>query len=523
MHFETIDFSKNIHNITENKQFYGGLSYDEKSIKEVLQRPVHNHTAELGSIIEKDMSEYGISQAQQSNIELLKKGHKVVIAGQQAGLFMSPSYIIHKIVSILVVAKELKENHDYSAVPVFWIAGEDHDFEEVNHTHLYDTYHRRRVKVNYKPNLTVPMSIGFYNYDKKAMTEALDKVLSYIGDSDYTAELKKKVSKSIERCTSWTDLFHSLVHDTFKDDGLVIFNSHHEAVRELEVPLMQEMFKHHKEIDNAFKSGQSDYLKTVKKEPVIQTDTNVHLFANATSVRTLLAENADSSGYILGDENLSHEEVLKRIEQSPAEFSNNVVTRPLMQEMLFNTAVFLGGGAEVSYWGELHKVFDVVNVAMPIVMKRMEFMHVDDRITKLLKRYELTLDNTIAAQIQERKETLIKTHTNDDVINEIERVKATLEDAFKPLYEHADEYFKSGIIDGNKKRHMNELDYLKKRYSVDIKRSLRQELNNLDELSEKLMPNGALQERMYHPWQFTMNNWDYAPLSYTDKLTVMKS
>ncbi|MGO1922565.1 MAG: bacillithiol biosynthesis protein BshC, partial [Jeotgalicoccus sp.] len=231
----------------------------------------------------------------------------------------------------------------------------------------------------------------------------------------------------------------------------------------------------------------------------------------------------DSSGYILGGENLSHEEVLKRIEQSPAEFSNNVVTRPLMQEMLFNTAVFLGGGAEVSYWGELHKVFDVMNVDMPIVMKRMEFMHVDDRINKLLKRYELTLDNTIAVQIQERKEILIKTHTNDDVINEIERVKATLEDAFKPLYEHADNYFKSGIIDGNKKRHMNELDYLKKRYTVDIKRSLRQELNNLDELSEKLMPNGALQERLYHPWQFTFGNWDYSPLNYTDKLTVIKS
>ncbi|WP_256440497.1 bacillithiol biosynthesis BshC [Jeotgalicoccus sp. WY2] len=166
MHFETIDFSKNIHNKTDIKQFYGGLSYDEKSIKEVLQRPVHGHTAKLGSIIEADMSQYGISQEQQHNIELLKKGHKVVIAGQQAGLFMSPSYIIHKIISILVVV-EMKENHGYDAVPVFWIAGEDHDFEEVNHTHLYDTYHRRRIKVSYKPNLTVPMSVGFYNYDKK--------------------------------------------------------------------------------------------------------------------------------------------------------------------------------------------------------------------------------------------------------------------------------------------------------------------------------------------------------------------
>ncbi len=521
MHFETIDFSGNIHNTTDNKQFYGGLSYDEAGVKEVLQRPVHEHTAELGNIIEADMAQYGLTEVQERNIELLKKGHKVVIAGQQAGLFMSPSYIIHKIVSILVVTKEFKDNHDYDAVPVFWIAGEDHDFEEVNHTHLYDTYHRRRVKVNYKPNLTVPMSIGFYNYDKKAMTETLDKVLQYIGDSDYSAGLKKKVSDTIERCTSWTELFHSLVHDTFKDDGLIIFNSHLETVRELEVPIMRNMFKNHKEIDEAFKRGQKEFLSAVNKAPVIQTDTNVHLFGNATSTRELITETND--GYMLGGENLSAEDILKRIEQTPIEFSNNVVTRPLMQEMLFNTAVFLGGGAEISYWGELHKVFSIMNRPMPIVMKRMEFMHMDDRIQKLLGKYGLTLDNTIIEQIRERKEKLIQTHTNDDIINEIDRVKATLEDAFTPLYNHADEHFKSGIIDGNKKRHMTELDYLKKRYSVDVKRSLRTELNNLDELSEKLMPNGGLQERLYHPWQYKAGNWDYSPLSYTDKLTVIKS
>lgn len=521
MHFETIDFSGNIHNTADNKQFYGGLSYDEAGIREVLQRPSHSHTGELGSIIEADMERYGLTDAGRRNIELLKKGNKVVIAGQQAGLFMSPSYIIHKIVSILVVTKELKEKYDYDAVPVFWIAGEDHDFDEVNHTHLYDTYHRRRVKVHYKPNLTVPMSIGFYQYDKKAMTAVLDKVLKYLGDSNYTADLKKKTAAAIERCTTWTELFHSLVHDTFKEDGLVIFNSHLEAVRELEVPMLKNMFENHHKIDEAFKTGQSEFLSAVNKSPVIQTDTEVHLFGNASSTRELIAETA--SGYELGGEIFSAADIISRIEKTPAEFSNNVVTRPLMQEMLFNTAVFLGGGAEVSYWGELHKVFEVMHTPMPIVMKRMEFMHVDDRLEKLLDRYGLTLDNTITGQIQERKETLIETHTNDDIIDEIERVKATVEEAFKPLYNHADEYFSSGIIDGNKKIHMNELDYLKKRYTVDIKRRLRTELNNLDELSEKLMPNGALQERLYHPWQYLNGNWDYSPLSYTDKLTLIKS
>src|SRR5690625_115728 len=268
MHFETIDFSTTIHNTTDNKQFYGGLSYDAESIKNVLARPAHEHTEKLADIIESDMSQYGLTDKQKRHIELLKQGNKVVIAGQQAGLFMSPSYIIHKIISILVVAKELKEVYDYDAVPVFWIAGEDHDFEEVNHTHVYDTYYRRRVKVSYKPNLSVPMSVGFYNYDKKAMYETLDNVLKFIGDSNATTELKNKTAESIDRCTSWTELFHDLVHETFKDDGLVIFNSHLQEVRELEVPILQNMFNKHLEIDEAFKSGQQKFLKVANKAPM---------------------------------------------------------------------------------------------------------------------------------------------------------------------------------------------------------------------------------------------------------------
>lgn len=521
MHFETIDFSTTIHNTTDNKSFYGGLSYDAESIKNVLVRPAHAHTEKLADIIEADMSQYGLSAEQKRYIELLKRGNKVVIAGQQAGLFMSPGYIIHKIISILVVTKELKEVYDYDAVPVFWIAGEDHDFEEVNHTHVYDTYYRRRVKVSYKPNLSVPMSVGFYNYDKKAMHETLDNVLKIIGDSNQAAELKDKVSESIDRCTSWTELFHSLVHETFKDDGLIIFNSHLQDVRELEVPILKHMFNNHRDIDEAFKSGQQKFLQATSKAATIQTDTTVHLFGNAAWTRELLTET--SSGYAIGEEQLSRDDVLTRIEEQPVEFSNNVVTRPLMQESLFNTAIFLGGGAEVAYWGELHAAFDALNIDMPIVMKRMEFIHVDARLEKLLEKYNLTLDDTLVSQISSLKQQLINNHTNDELITEIERVKETIEAAFKPLYEQTDEYFNDRIIDGNKRKHMIELDYLKKRYSVDVKRSLRQELNNLEEISEKLMPNGALQERLYHPWQFSVENWDYASLSYTTKLTVIKS
>src|SRR5699024_11311401 len=80
------------------------------------------------------------------------------------------------------------------------------------------------------------------------------------------------VAQSIEQCTTWTELFHSLVHDTFKDDGLIIFNSHLTEARQLEVPILNKMFEKHKEIYQAFKTGQASSLKTVNQSPTIRSE-----------------------------------------------------------------------------------------------------------------------------------------------------------------------------------------------------------------------------------------------------------
>lgn len=520
MRFETVDQAVKAADNKDEKQFYGGLSYDKNDIDNIFDRPNHAHTEALADLIEADMAQYGLSDEQRENLKRLKEGSKVVIGGQQAGLFMSPSYIIHKIISLLIVTNELKTVHNKEAVPVFWVAGEDHDFEEVNHTFVYDSYYRRRVKVSYKPNLSVPMSVGFYEYDKDAMKESLNKLLVYLGDLAYVNELKTQVNQQIERCTSWTELFHSLVHETFKSHGLIIFNSHLKEVRELEKPILKKMFKNHEAIDRAFKEGQKTYNETMNTTPVIDTETTVHLFGNADTERELIVYK--DGVYHLGGKTYSQEEVLTLIEAEPEKFSNNVVTRPLMQEALFNTAVFLGGGAEFKYWGEIHQAFEVMGLQMPIVLKRMEFVYQDERIQKLLNKYELNFDDSLVQNINQLKQTLIDNHTDEALLKEVDHIKETIDNAFEALYEKKDEYFNSQLIDSNKKQHQLQLDYLKNRYNVEIKRALRQDIHNLEELSEKLFPNGVLQERIYHPWQLSAELWDYSPLSYTENLVIIK-
>ncbi|WP_052256699.1 bacillithiol biosynthesis cysteine-adding enzyme BshC [Salinicoccus sp. YB14-2] len=527
MEIECMKFSKDKFIDKFNQQeedvlkFYQNLSLNEKSISQVLERPVHDHTKALAEIIKNDMQIYGLSDAQKRNLELLSDGNRVVIGGQQAGLFMSPSYIIHKIMSIVIVTKDMKEKYDYDAVPVFWVAGEDHDYEEINHTFVYDDMHRKKKKISYKPNLKVNMSVGFYEYDKQAMKDTLDKIMEMCGDRADLKALKIKVIEFIDEYTYWTELFHALVHDVFKDEGVLIFNSHTPEVRQFEKSMFKTMIESHEKIDDAFVSGQKQLVDVLDISPTIFTENNVHLFINAPTVRTLLEK--DGENFKAEDDEYSKDELLELLESSPELFSNNVVTRPLMQEMLFNTLIFLGGNAEVKYWGELHKVFEVMDVDMPIILKRIEFEYLSPRLEKLMKKHELDFNPQFYDTVDELKKTMVADDVNSDFINKIDEITKSAENSYKALHDINSQDFMTDIVEANFKHHLKQLDYLERRYKTEVKRHRRKELGDLTELQEKLLPDGGLHERMYHPWQYMTVFREFPPLSYTTELVIIKT
>lgn len=520
--FSKDDFSRKFHNGDHDLlQFYQNLSLNSDSIDKVLSRPVKEHTDKLADIIKADMSRYGLNAAQEANLNRLKAGHRVVIAGQQAGLFMSPSYIIHKIISILIVTREIKEKYDYEAVPVFWVAGEDHDFEEVNHTFVYEQRYRRSRKISYKPNLNVPMSIGYYEYDKEAMHDVLQKIIAECGDGEYVNELKDKVHEEIDAHTYWTELFHSLVHDAFKEDGLILFNSHLPAVRKLEAPFLQKLLKEHETVDEAFRSGQEDFTDRLDTAPMLTTESNVHLFSSSMTERHLIIE--DNGRYQLADGEVSFDSLFDKIEDSPEEFSNNVVTRPLMQEMLFNTLVFLGGGAETKYWGELHQAFKTLDLDMPIVLERMKFLHLSPRVEKLIHKYDLTLTQGLTDDIAALKDKMMNEEISEEMLSEMERIRSTVNEQYDRLQQMNDKKYMEDLIRANLKIHLKQLDYLERRYHIEARRHNRKQLNDLDEITEILFPGRTLQERLYHPWQYMTHFREFPPLSYTTQLIVLKS
>lgn len=502
-------------------KFFHNNEFNKETLHRLFERAPHEHTKELSTIIEKDMLSIlgGLTESQKENIKKLSEGHKVVIGGQQAGLFVSPSYILHKIISILIVVKDIKETMDYEAVPVFWVASEDHDYDEINHTHVYDTFHNRIKKVSYKPNLDIGMSIGFYEYDKKEMLDCLDEVFNYTKDSKENIEIKARIKKEINTHTYWSELFTALVNNIFSEYGLLIFNAHNSEVRKLEKGIFKEIIEKSDDIDRAFREGQKEFTDHFNIPKTIETDTNVHLFVNSKEKRELLLRDGDE--FKTEESIYTKEELFDYLNKTPEEFSNNVVTRPLMQELLFNTVVFLGGGAEVKYWGELYKVFDVMEREMPVVLKRMSFINVPTELEKLLSSYDLSLTPQLIEDIQKEKDYLTDQSTNKKLLKGIHNLRKVVEKEYESLEKQIQTKHEKQLINRNESGILKQVDYLERKYNYDVKRQVRNELSKLDELGMLLLPKEVLQERIFHPTVFSNQTFDFTPLNYTNKLIVV--
>lgn len=449
---------------------------------------------QLGDVIAQYMGD-DISQAQRANIAALKEGHQVVIGGQQAGLFVSPLYTIHKIISIIVMAKEQSKKHGKHIVPVFWIAGEDHDFAEVNHANIYDKesiIHR----VKYYPKQEVTDSVSHVQIEAEAFTAALNKLISLLEETEHTKALFTLFSQLPE---NWTEHFYKIVHELFKAYGVLFIDSQYPKLRQLERELLAWQFEHHLEIDRAFREGQDSLAGQIGERQII-TDTNVHLFMQYDGIRQLLR--FESGKYVLpkSDVSFTKEEILKMIATVPERFSNNVVTRPLMQELVFNTLAFIGGPSEIKYWGELTQVFNLADIKMPVVVPRMRITYITPELLKIMSRYDITVDGLFSKGIGHFEQNFLKSKENYLVEQEINAMQQQLEVSFKAIHQLDNDAELSKLARNNLEHHNMQFNYFLETYRKQIKRRHNTEMKHFTKLRNELTP-GGLQERIMHPAQ----------------------
>ncbi|MGE6631285.1 bacillithiol biosynthesis cysteine-adding enzyme BshC [Bacillus sp. NPDC077027] len=366
------------------------------------------------------------SEAMERSIEKIRDERSVmVIGGQQAGLLTGPLYTIHKIISIIQFAKEKEAELGIPVIPLFWVAGEDHDLDEINF--VYTSGEKEPVKQKLRSS-TVKKSAAARTELNKEKTELwLKDVFSTYEESQYTNELYTKLLRCLRKSDTFTDFFEWIVYDLFEEDGLVLFNSGDLQVKPLERPLFKAIIEKSDAVTSSLQEKQ-DEMRNAGYKPIIEAGSNqANLFYEYEDERFLIEKTAE--GFKISEIGLTwtKEELLNEAEKHPERLSNNVVTRPLMQEYLLPTLAFMAGHGEVNYWGELKGLFELLQLKMAPVLPRLHITILERHIEKKLPERHVTLKEVLTKGVGEKKAAHFDRSIPDSFIQSIQTAKEQLE------------------------------------------------------------------------------------------------
>ncbi|WP_337019585.1 bacillithiol biosynthesis cysteine-adding enzyme BshC [Oceanobacillus massiliensis] len=499
------DYRKNNRDIMD---FFDYLPYGDygERVNELDDRSFDRER--LTDLLHTINKEWGASASTLRNIDRLKEDNSVVvIGGQQAGLMTGPMYTINKVISIIQFARQQEEKLGIPVVPVFWIAGEDHDFDEINHIYLPETPQMRKYKLPHK--MVDKRSVSDIPISRDALSEWVENLFGQLHETMYTKELYESVNKDIEASRTYTDFFARMITRLFSEDGIVLIDSGDKKLRQLESNYFQLIIKNQPGISEGVYASLQKLNEKGYTVSLEAGKDDGHLFYHRNGERILLVREA--AGDWVGKQNeirLTTDELMAEAEKRPELFSNNVVTRPLMQELLFPTLAFIGGPGEVGYWAALKPAFRAMDLKMPPVVPRLSFTIMERTVAKALEKYEIEPVAAINEGVQEQKEKWIQSKSNPQINELTEEIKMVIEKAHQPLRDLAKNIQSDlgAMSDKNLSYLYKDIDFLKKRLIKALEEKYAKELYEFDLIDNALHPHGGLQERVWNPFYWMNEN-----------------
>ncbi len=446
---------------------------------------------------------WGAPEATLSNIERLRDPKSVVVVGgQQAGLLTGPLYTIHKIVSILVSSQQQEDALGVPVLPVFWIAGEDHDYEEINHIHM--PYGQRMKKFKTMQKQTERISVSEMEMDKEAVKTWLERLFTQLDETELTNDLYHILNQELDNSATFVDYFAKVLFKLFPEKGLILMDSDHSELRKLESDYFKKMIQHQGSISEGVvralhESAQQGYPINLEANP-----SDGHLFYNHGG-RTLLVRNEDGNWEGKQQEfSFTTDELIRIAEDSPEMLSNNVVTRPIMQELVLPTLSFIAGPGEVGYWAALKPAFEALGLKMPPVTPRLSISLLDRKSEKWMNKHSLQVQKAVNEGVSEDKNYWISMQSYPPIEQLSDEVKKAIERAHRPLKDKAHSIRDDigQLAEKNLFELFRDVEFLQERMIHAMEEKHSRELAIFDEVDLTLNPEGKLQERTWNilPW-----------------------
>ncbi len=408
-----------------------------------------------------------------------------VTTGHQLCAATGPLYFLYKIASTIALANKLS-NEDKSRryIPVYWMASEDHDFEEIQSIEIY------QKKITWQNASRGP--VGRFNLE--GMPQFISELEEILGSGEESKRWIETLKESYAT-SSWAEATRNLVYALFGEQQLIVIDADDAALKKCFLPIMK------REISERFSM---ELVKTTSNElealgyKAQVSPREINLFFIQDGIRERLKFEAGSINW--GEGSKTVDETLQLVELHPECFSPNVILRPVYQETILPNVAYIGGPGELSYWMQLKSVFQSYNVFFPVLLLRDSALLVSASVTSRLQKLQLSLDDIFIGKVK-IIQRWIDALGNEDLTNE-KNESDRLFDAIAAKMKALDPTLEASAL-GEKKKLMVALENLEKKMTKAIKNKEEVRIQQLDKIFSELFPSDQPQERVANVSQYS--------------------
>ena len=409
-----------------------------------------------------------------NNINLLSDSNTFTITtGHQLNIFTGPLYFIYKIVTVINACKELKKQFpDSNFVPVYWMASEDHDYDEIKYFKLYGK--------KYTWETDQQGAVGRFN------PKSIEKLFS-----DIPGEIGLFKNAYLKHNTL-SEAVRYYVNELFGEEGLIVVDADDHNLKKLfQHVITQDVFNH---TPKKLVEEQNQQLEALGYHPQVFAR-DINFFFVDKNLRSRIEEK-DGRFHVLDTPiQFSKEAIARLIESEPEKFSPNVILRPLYQEVILPNLAYAGGPAEVVYWLQLKGVFDHFNVPFPMLMPRNFAMVVEKNIAHKFEKTGLDYKQLFNEKNYLFNQWILKNTTHDLSLG---KELTLFSEQFAAIRDRAGRIDSTLIkfVEAQATRAASSLEKIEQKILRAEKQVHREKLGQLESVKDILFPNGSPQERV---------------------------
>ena len=440
----------------------------------------------------------GAGEKTLENIKLLvDKDCGAIVTGQQAGLFSGAAYTIYKALSAVKLAEELKLQN-IKAVPVFWIAEEDHDFDEVKSTYTLDKKGKLYKAENTPSDLIKNSPVGLIKLDQ-TIEKTLEDLFENLPHTEFTGEIKQLLFETYQTGETFSTAFAKLVSKLFAAYGLIIVTPMNARLKKLCAPIFVEAIEKAEQIVG----GLLDRNEKLPKEnyPLqvfVEKDSFPLFFQNENGERQSLRRNLENGKVKVYKSKTEFEiaELIETARRAPQKLSPNALMRSVVQDYLFPTFTYFGGAAEIAYFAQNSVIYEVLNRPVTPIRHRASMTIVEPKNERTLRKYDLKLADLFDGKDAVQSK-IVEHFLNQETAQVFAKVESNIEAELNLLSANLteNEPTLAANLENRKKKILWHLGALRNKYHrAEL---LKNEVveNRLENLFTALLPHHALQER----------------------------